>query len=222
LNLNRQLEETAVLAQTANRAKSTFLSTMSHEIRTPMNAILGFAQLLLRDPELGPDAIANVEIICRSGEHLPALINDVLDMSKIEAGHSHLNPVVFNLSRFFDDLVETLRIRAEAKALRLGMSFDRQSVTYVMADEGKLRQALSNLIGNAIKFTQRGRITLHIAVDPKTGDGLWLVVRIEDTGSGIADEDLEKLFEPFSQGKGELNTQEELAWGSRSLVSMCA
>ncbi len=118
-NLNRRLEEAAADAQAANRAKSTFLSTMSHEIRTPMNAILGYAQLMLRDPELGPDAKANLKIIGRSGEHLLGLINDVLDMSKIEAGRMELNPTTFNLPRLLDDLAAMFRLRAEAKALAI-------------------------------------------------------------------------------------------------------
>ena len=122
--INRRLEDAAAEAEAANRAKSTFLSTMSHEIRTPMNAILGYAQLMLRDPGLGADAKANLKIIGRSGEHLLTLINDVLDMSKIEAGRTELNPATFNLSRLLDDLAAMFRLRAEAKALRFEMLVD--------------------------------------------------------------------------------------------------
>ena len=205
-NLNRRLEEAAAEAQAANRAKSTFLSTMSHEIRTPMNAILGYAQLMLRDPGLGADAKANLKIIGRSGEHLLALINDVLDMSKIEAGRTELNPATFNLSRLLDDLAAMFRLRAEAKALRFEMLVDGEAVPYVVADEGKIRQALINLLGNAIKFTRRGQIKLHVTLEQRSADQLWLSARVEDTGSGITEEDQEKLFEPFSQAKGGLNT----------------
>ncbi|MGA2740227.1 MAG: response regulator [Bryobacteraceae bacterium] len=212
-NLNRRLEETAAEAQAANRAKSTFLSTMSHEIRTPMNAILGYAQLVLRDPTVGLEAKANLKIILRSGEHLLALINDVLDMSKIEAGRIELNPVTFNLSNLLNDLATMFRLRAQAKALAFEMLVDGESVPYVLADEGKIRQALVNLLGNAIKFTTRGRIELHVTVEQKDAGQLWLSARFRDTGSGITEADQEMLFEPFSQAKGALNTQEGTGLG---------
>jgi PAS domain S-box-containing protein len=201
------------MEQIANRAKSTFLSTMSHEIRTPMNAILGYAQLMLRDPGLGADAAANLKIIGRSGEHLLGLINEVLDMSKIEAGRMELNPSTFSLSSLLDELATMFRLRAEAKRLRFEMLVDGEFVPYVVADEGKVRQALINLVGNAIKFTERGEVTLHVSLDRRTGDRLWLSARVEDTGSGISNEEQEKLFEPFSQlGRG-LHSQEGTGLG---------
>ena len=195
LNLNRRLEAAATAADAANLAKSTFLSTMSHEIRTPMNAILGYAQLMLRDPGLGADAKANLKIIGRSGEHLLALIDDVLDMSKIEAGRIELNPVTFNLHGLLDDLAAMFRLRAETKALRFEMSVDGESATCVVADEGKIRQALINLLGNAIKFTQRGHVRLHVSLVQKGASQLWLSAGIEDTGAGISEEERKKLFE---------------------------
>jgi PAS domain S-box-containing protein len=209
MTLNQQLEDTAAEAEAANRAKSTFLSTMSHEIRTPMNAILGYTQLMLRDPDLGTDAQANLKIICRSGEHLLALINDVLDMSRIEAGRIELNPVTFNLSGLLGDLAAMFRLRAEAKALRFEMLVDGESVPYVVADEGKIRQVLINLLGNAIKFTQRGGIELHVTFAQRNANRLWLSARVEDTGPGIASEEQESLFEPFSQTRRGLNAQQE-------------
>jgi signal transduction histidine kinase/CheY-like chemotaxis protein len=224
----RRLEDAAAEAQAANRAKSTFLSTMSHEIRTPMNAILGYAQLMLRDPGLGADAKANLKIIGRSGEHLLGLINEVLDMAKIEAGRMDLNPVTFSLSSLVGDLASMFRLRAEAKGLRFEMVVDGESVPYVVADEGKLRQALINLLGNAIKFTARGRIKLHVtltnvalehvALEPDTleqgsGNRLWLSAQVEDTGSGITDEEQGKLFEPFSQIRRALYSQEGTGLG---------
>jgi PAS domain S-box-containing protein len=211
--VNAQLAQAKADAEAANRAKSTFLSTMSHEIRTPMNAILGYAQLMLRDPDLGAEAKANLRIIGRSGEHLLALINDVLDMSRIEAGRTELNPTTFNLPRLLEDLATMFRLRAEAKALRFDMLMDGEAVHYVVADEGKIRQVLINLLGNAIKFTRRGHIMLHVTVEQRSADRPWLSARVEDTGMGISPEDQAKLFEPFSQARGTLNHPEGTGLG---------
>jgi len=196
---NQQLLHTKAEAEAANRAKSTFLSTMSHEIRTPMNAILGYAQLMLRDPDLGADAKSNLKIIGRSGEHLLALINDVLDMSKIEAGRTELKPVTFNLSRLLDDLAAMFRLRAEAKGLRFEMLSGSEIMPYVVGDEGKIRQVLINLLGNAVKFTQVGHIKMHVVLEQREADQAWLSARVEDTGFGMTEEERTKLFEPFSQ-----------------------
>jgi signal transduction histidine kinase/CheY-like chemotaxis protein len=229
----RRLEDLAAEAQAANRAKSTFLSTMSHEIRTPMNAILGYAQLMLRDPSLGADAKANLKIIGRSGEHLLGLINEVLDMAKIEAGRMDLNSVTFSLSSLVGDLASMFRLRAEAKGLRFEMLLDGESVPYVVGDEGKLRQALINLVGNGIKFTARGYVKLHVTlthvplervplehvtlehvtVEPGSGNRLWLSAQVEDTGWGITDEEQGKLFEPFSQIRRAVYSQEGTGLG---------
>lgn len=211
--LNRRLEQAASQADSANRAKSTFLSTMSHEIRTPMNAILGYAQLMARDPALGPDAKANLAIIARSGEHLLSLINDILDMSKIEAGHTELHPVTFNLPRLLGDLEAMFRLRAQAKALRFEMFSSGESALYVVGDEGKIRQALINLLGNAIKFTKRGHVTLHITLSRRDAGQLWLSAQVEDTGPGISDEEQGKLFEPFSQTSRGVHSQEGTGLG---------
>src|ERR1700691_2647649 len=135
---------------------------------------------MLRDPNLGTDAKVNLRIIGRSGEHLLALINDVLDMSKIEAGRTELHPATFNLSTLLDDLAAMFRLRADAKALRFKMLVDGESVPYIVADEGKIRQALINLLGNAIKFTHCGTVTLHVALERRGADRLWLSARIED------------------------------------------
>jgi two-component system sensor histidine kinase/response regulator len=213
IDLNRRLEDAASAAQGANRAKSTFLSTMSHEIRTPMHAILGYTQLILRDPNLGAEARANVKVIGRSGEHLLGLINDVLDMSKIEANCMELNPTTFSLSRLLSDLATMFHLRAGAKGLRFEMVVDGDSVPYVVADEGKIRQALINLLGNAIKFTGRGKVKLRITVDQRSANQLWLSARVEDTGSGISDEEQTTLFEPFNQIRRGLRSQEGTGLG---------
>lgn len=213
LALNRRLKEAADDAEAANRAKSTFLSTMSHEIRTPLNAILGYAQLMLRDPQLSADAKANLRIIGRSGEHLLGLINDVLDMSKIEAGRSELHPVVFNLSRLLEDLTAMFRLRAESKGLQFELRFDDETAPYIVADEGKVRQAMINLLGNAIRFTHRGFIRLHVTLHQKDRDSLWLSAQVQDTGTGISEEEQTYLFQPFSQIKVGLNTGEGTGLG---------
>jgi len=209
----RRLEESAHAADAANQAKSTFLSTMSHEIRTPMNAILGYAQLMSRDPRLGVEAKANLAIIARSGDHLLALINDVLDMSKIEAGRTELHPMTFNLPQLLKDLEGMFRLRAESKALEFEMLADGESVPYLLADEGKIRQVLINLLGNAIKFTEHGQVTLYVTVERRAAQQLWLSASVADTGSGISAADQEKLFEPFSQASRGINNQEGTGLG---------
>ncbi|MGB6689041.1 MAG: PAS domain S-box protein [Terracidiphilus sp.] len=210
---NVQLQQAKADAEAANRAKSTFLSTMSHEIRTPMNAILGYTQLMLRDPNLGTEAKTNLRIISRSGEHLLSLINDVLDMSKIEAGRVQINPVTFSLSRLLGDLTSMFRFRAEAKGLQFEASTHGEGVPYLVADEGKIRQALINLLGNAIKFTSRGQVALQVTLEQRNTNRLWLSARVEDTGPGISDEDQARLFEPFCQAKDALNTKEGTGLG---------
>jgi PAS domain S-box-containing protein len=210
--LDRQLEAAAAEAEAASRAKSMFLSAVSHEIRTPMNAILGCAQLMSRDLELGTNAKANLKIIRHSGEHLISLITDILDMSKIEAGRTDLNPATFNFSRLVENLASMFRFAAHAKGLQLEVVVDGDSVVYLVGDEGKIRQVLINLLGNAIKFTARGQIKLHITLQRRNAQ-LWLSARVQDTGSGITEEQQGKLFQPFSQIKRGLKAQEGTGLG---------
>ena len=211
--LDRQLEAAAAEAEAASRAKSMFLSTVSHEIRTPMNAILGCAQLMSRDLELGTNAKANLKIIRHSGEHLISLITDILDMSKIEAGRTDLNPATFNFLRLVENLASMFRFAAQAKGMQLEVVVDGDSVVYLVGDEGKIRQVLINLLGNAIKFTARGQIKLHITLQRRNANQLWLSARVQDTGSGITEEQQGKLFQPFSQIKRGLKAQEGTGLG---------
>lgn len=158
------LEKAKDAAEAANRAKSEFLANMSHELRTPLNAILGFTQIMSHDMLLSPENQEYVNIVNRSGQHLLELINDVLEMSKIEAGRLKLQPTNFDLYHLLDTLYEMLRLKASAKHLQLTFHRSPNLPQYLSTDEGKLRQVLLNLLGNAIKFTQKGSVTLRVDV----------------------------------------------------------
>ncbi len=203
----------AEAADAANRAKSVFLANMSHELRTPLNAILGFAQLMTRDPDLTHEQQANLEIILDSGEHLLSLINDVLDLSKIEAGRITFQPQNFDLYRLLETLEEMFRLRATENRLTLRVEYSSSVPQYVQTDQGKLRQVLQNLLGNAIKFTQAGHVVLRVApgrvldqdhtlasqlpVDTPFMQEIYF--EVEDTGPGIFITDIDRVFDPFVQ-----------------------
>ncbi len=187
--------------QQANRAKSVFLANMSHEIRTPMNAILGFSQLMLRDQDLTPRQCQYLGTINRSGEHLLALINDILEMSKIEAGRTTLNPSTFDLPVLLKDLEMMFRIRTDEKKLSFSMEMIGDVPQYIVTDINKLRQVFINVLGNAIKFTEQGGIGLRVRADRQIPSEPLLRVEIEDTGPGISPDDQDKLFRQFEQTK---------------------
>ncbi|MDH3997709.1 MAG: transporter substrate-binding domain-containing protein, partial [Desulfuromonadales bacterium] len=176
-----ELRRTKEAAEAANLAKSTFLANMSHELRTPLNAILGFSELMARDSSLSSKQLSNLEIIGRSGEHLLALINDVLELSKIEAGRVVLHPENFDLYRLLSIIEEMFTLRAQEKGLTLVVEQAPDVPRLIRADQGKLRQSLINLLENAVKFTSQGEITLRVK-----GEGRTLFFEIEDTGVGIA------------------------------------
>jgi PAS domain S-box-containing protein len=195
----RELEGAKQDADAANRAKSVFLANMSHEIRTPMNAILGFSQLMQRDDTLNPQQWKHLDIINRSGEHLIALINDILEMSKIEAGRTTLNPTTFNLRALLEDLEIMFRVRTDAKKLNFSVEGLGHIPDYVVGDQGKLRQVFINLLGNAVKFTEKGGVVLRIRVKQEDSDRLRLLAEVKDTGPGIPETELNNLFKPFQQ-----------------------
>ena len=190
-------------AEEANRAKSRFLASMSHEIRTPMNAVLGFAHLLERDDCLTSRQAEFVRIIIRSGEHLLRLISDILDMSRIEAGRTVLNPEDFSLSVLVKEMENLFRNVAASKGLGLVLDGAVNSLSDVYADQGKLRQILVNLLGNAVKFTLAGSVILRVhcrpAAEHEDAGTLRLAVEVEDTGPGIDEAALDRLFDPFYQ-----------------------
>jgi signal transduction histidine kinase len=186
-----------VHAEAANRAKSVFLSNMSHELRTPLNAILGFAQILTRDERIPEDERKNIATINRAGDHLLSLINDVLEISRIEAGQTAVQNVPFDLAAALSEVEEMIRVRAEAKDLDLSVERHGELPAYVLGDAHRLRQVLINLLGNAVKFTQHGQIRLSVTALPADQ------VRFEviDTGVGIEANEQASIFQPFYQTK---------------------
>ena len=184
-------------AETANRAKSAFLANMSHELRTPLNAILGFSDILRRDKSISEAQKETLTTIHKSGDHLLNLINDVLDISKIESGKVELQLAPFDLGNMIADVTDMLRIRAKDKGLQLLVDQPAEFPRHILGDEAKLRQILINLISNAIKATERGGIVLRLGMKGNHSD--HLIFEVEDTGIGIAPKDQIRIFEPFVQ-----------------------
>jgi len=188
-------------AEAANQAKSMFLANMSHELRTPLNAILGFAQLMARDSQIPENEQENLAIIQRSGDHLLTLINQVLDLSKIEAGHITLNLSETDLHQLLDELEHLFHLRAAEKHLQLQFARASDVPRIISTDVVKLRQVLINLLSNAVKFTPKGGISLCVRKADELTDTsqVSLAFEIKDTGKGIAPEELSHLFKPFMQ-----------------------
>lgn len=189
-------EQDKAIAESANRAKSIFLANMSHELRTPLNAILGFSQIMARDTTLDWAHRDHIEIINRSGEHLLGLINNVLDIAKIESGYITLQERRFDLHKLVENLGAMFRLPANSKGINLTIECAPDVPVYIKMDDGKLRQVLINLLGNAVKFTSTGAVMLRVS-RAEAHDHLHF--EVEDTGIGIATEELPTLFHPFSQ-----------------------
>lgn len=181
-------------AEAANRAKSAFLANMSHELRTPLNAVLGYAQILQNDQNLSTIQRQGIDTINRSGNHLLTLINDILDLAKVESGHLELDAHNFNLQRFFAEMIDLFRLRATEKGLNLYYQAVAGLPTEVHADEKRLRQICLNLLGNAVKFTEQGEVRLEAEYRDNQ-----LIISVTDTGIGISELMREQIFQPFVQ-----------------------
>ncbi|NEQ75509.1 MAG: response regulator [Okeania sp. SIO2C9] len=233
-------------AEVANQAKSSFIANMSHELRTPLNAILGFSQIMMRSPTLSPEEKENTAIINKSGNYLLTLINNILDLSKIEAGKMTLNAKTFDFYSFLNELEDLLHITAENKGLTLIFDHQNDVPQYIYTDETKLRQVLINLINNGIKFTSEGGVSVTVATQKesplnsplargessgknpsfergKSHQKATLIFEVRDTGAGIAEDETPKLFEAFTQTETGKNSQEGTGLGlpiSRKFVQL--
>ncbi len=193
IKLKKAIDE----ANAANLSKSTFLSNMSHEIRTPMNAILGYSQLLQDDDNLTKTQQENLKTINRSGEHLLELINDILDMSKIEAGRVTLKETNFSFRELLKEVEQLFKLKAEQKNIEFSFKLDGKIPKAIVADESKVKQVIINLIGNALKFTSTG----FVKVTVETAANNLMFVKVKDSGKGILKEEQETVFKPFEQAQ---------------------
>ncbi len=191
----RELELAKVQAESANKMKSEFLANMSHEIRTPLNAIIGYAELLKDEGGLNEEQVTDVRTIERSGNHLLNLINDILNFSKIEAGHIQLEPATFYMKELLDEIADTFRGQCQVKGIELRIN-NQTPQQLIIGDQQKLRQALINLVGNSFKFTDQGHISLHVSSEESAYH-----LEITDTGIGMDETTRNSIFESFVQGE---------------------
>jgi PAS domain S-box-containing protein len=214
--INQQSQELAIakqMAEQANQAKSIFIANMSHELRTPLNAILGFSELTKNSAVLPPQLRENLEIIHQSGEHLLTLINDILEISKIEAGKETLNLQNFDIYSLLRDIENLFSLKVRKKAIQLVIEYTNYVPQYIYSDPVKLRIILMNLISNAIKFTEEGKVVVKITGDFTQPPQSGLTFVVEDTGEGIEKEAMAELFTPFFQSRSGKKSQEGTGLG---------
>ncbi|MEG4990008.1 PAS domain S-box protein [Microcoleus sp. BR0-C5] len=210
-------------ANEANQAKTVFLANMSHELRTPLNSILGFTQLMSYERNLTPSLQERLQIVNRSGKHLLDLINDILDLSKIESGRMTLNPSEFDLTSLLTSIEEMFQVKVQSKELQLIFELAPDIPQFVHSDEKKLYQVLVNLLGNAIKFTNQGSVTLRVRATQRDKTSCHLCLEVEDTGVGISPTEIDSLFKVFVQAEAGKNLSQGSGLGlaiSQKLVKL--